>query len=151
MMFLHIWAVVGLPTNYVAQVLEETWGGLAPLFQLRRWPLEDPWERHRVDIFPHCPPSFGRFCPYFLTWMVPTRHSALLRPLGFSSPASAPPSQSASPAHYHSSGFIQLVAFQSYVVYLFPYFLSLSLSSPSQYKLYNSKSLIFFHSYISTH
>ena len=82
------------------------------------------------------------FLPHMAAYFSPL--SSAQRPPGYGSPNLTQSSPTfpgcQSMAHDHSSGFIQFITFQNYFVYLFSYFLILS--PPSQYKLYNSRDVI---------
>lgn len=152
MMFLHMWAIVGLPSKPCGPGI---WRGLGrpgislpPQALATRGPLGDAPGGHFLSLLP----SVGRLCPYFLTWMVPSHHSAQLRGhLASAVPLHPHPPRMPIPSTL-SFFWLHTAHCFSKLCCLFVSLFTVSLSPPSQYKLYNSRSLIFlFHSYISKH
>ena len=139
-----------LSANHLALLPERAWGRLHLMCCL----LEAHREGNGVEICPHCSLLLeGSVLPHMAAYFSPL--SSAQRPPGYGSPNLTQSSPTfpgcQSMAHDHSSGFIQFITFQNYFVYLFSYFLILS--PPSQYKLYNSRDVIwlFFHWYMSKH
>lgn len=111
---------LGLPDKTVGLVP----GSLASVLHLTHWLLEDYRERRGVEICPHCSLQLER-SPLFphMAGSFPPLISAQ-RPLARAAHSTSTLPGCQSPAHCRSSGFIQLISFQNYIVYLFTVSLS---------------------------